>query len=69
MAAYNKFGGEKFRLQSYKNCGRAIRMLQDIVGTEEQATDDKVLASILLLCTLKVRITAAAATTTTTAVT
>ncbi|KAK0714095.1 hypothetical protein B0T26DRAFT_678350 [Lasiosphaeria miniovina] len=53
MAAYNKFGGEKFRVQSYRNYGRAIRMLQGIIGTEEQATDDKVIASILLLCTLK----------------
>lgn len=53
MAAYNKFGGEKFRAQSYRNYGRAIRMLQGIIGAEEHATDDKVIASILLLCTLK----------------
>jgi hypothetical protein len=53
MAAYNKFGGDKFRVQSYKNYGRAIRMLQDIIGSEEQATDDKVITSILLLCVLK----------------
>ncbi|GAB1313184.1 Sterol uptake control 2 [Madurella fahalii] len=53
MAAYNKFGGEKFRVQSYKNYGRAIRMLQSIIGSEDQATDDKVITSILLLCVLK----------------
>lgn len=53
MAAYNKFGGEKFRVQSYKNYGRAIRMLQDTIGSEDQATDDKVITSILLLCVLK----------------
>ncbi|KAJ4303882.1 hypothetical protein N0V88_001480 [Collariella sp. IMI 366227] len=53
MAAYNKFGGEKFRVQSYKNYGRAIRMLQTIIESEDQATDDKVITSILLLCVLK----------------
>lgn len=53
MAAYNQFGGEKFRVQSYKNYGRAIRMLQDAIGSEDQATDDKVITSILLLCTLE----------------
>lgn len=54
MAAYNKFGGDKFRVQSYKNYGKAIRMLQDLVQSEDQVTDDKVIASVLLLCTLKV---------------
>jgi hypothetical protein len=53
MAAYNKFGGEKFRVQSYKHYGRAIRMLQNAIASEEQATDDKVITSILLLCVLK----------------
>lgn len=53
MAAYNKFGGDKFRVQSYKNHGRAIRMLQDIVSSEDQVTDDRVITSILLLCVLK----------------
>lgn len=53
MAAYNKFGGEKFRVQSYKNYGRAIRMLQTTIASEDQATDDKVITSILLLCVLK----------------
>jgi hypothetical protein len=53
MAAYNKFGGEKFRVQSYKNYGRAIRMLQTTIASEDEATDDKVITSILLLCVLK----------------
>jgi hypothetical protein len=56
MAAYNRFGGDKFRVQSYKNYGRAIRMLQDIVQSVDKVTDDKVIASVLLLCTLKVGI-------------
>lgn len=55
MATYNQFGGDEFRLQSYKNYGKAIRMLQDIIRSEDQVTDDKVIMSILLLCTLKVR--------------
>ncbi|KAK4184343.1 hypothetical protein QBC35DRAFT_506104 [Podospora australis] len=53
MAAYNKFGGDKFKVQSYQNYGKAIRLLQDAVQSEDQATDDKVIAAILLLCTLK----------------
>lgn len=53
MAAYNKFGGKRFKVQSYQNYGRAIRMLQDTIRLEDQATDDKVIAAILLLCTLK----------------
>ena len=53
MAAYNKFGGEKFRVQSYKNYDRAIRMLRNIIASEDEATDDKVITSILLLCVLK----------------
>lgn len=53
MAAYNKFGGDEFRVQSYRNYGRAIRMLRDAIRSEDQATDDKVMAAILLLCTLK----------------
>lgn len=53
MAAYNKFGGERFRVQSYQNYGRAIRMLRDAMQLEDQATDDKVIAAVLLLCTLK----------------
>lgn len=53
MAAYNRFGGDKFRVESYKNYGRAIRMLQTIIVSDDQATDDKVITSILLLCMLK----------------
>ncbi|KAM7202241.1 hypothetical protein V8F33_002958 [Rhypophila sp. PSN 637] len=53
MAAYNRFGGEKFRIESYKNHGRAIKMIQDIIKIEENAIDDRVIASILLLCTLR----------------
>lgn len=53
MAAYNAFGGEEFRLQSYQTYGRAIKSLQDTIQDDQQATDDKTLASILLLCTMK----------------
>lgn len=53
MAAYNQFGGEKFKVQSYREHGRTIRMIQDMLQAEDQATDDKVIASVLLLCTLK----------------
>ncbi|KAH7129804.1 hypothetical protein B0J13DRAFT_482093 [Dactylonectria estremocensis] len=53
MAAYNQFGGDKFRLQSYRNHGRSIRMLQDAIQREDQVTDDKVITAILLLCTHK----------------
>ena len=52
MAAYNRFGGDKFRVESYQNYGRAIRLLQDTIQSDK-ATDDKVIAAILLLCTLK----------------
>lgn len=54
MAAYNQFGGEKFLVQSYSNYGRAIKMMQETIRSEDDAADDRVLASILLLCTLKV---------------
>ncbi|KPM40498.1 hypothetical protein AK830_g6040 [Neonectria ditissima] len=53
LATYNQFGGDEFRLQSYRNYGRAIRMLQDTIQTEEQAVDDKVITAVLLLCTHK----------------
>ncbi|KAH6842196.1 hypothetical protein B0I37DRAFT_345154 [Chaetomium sp. MPI-CAGE-AT-0009] len=52
MAAYNRFGGEKFRVQSYENHSRAIRLLQNIIQSEEEVTDDKVIMSVLLLCML-----------------
>jgi hypothetical protein len=54
MAAYNQFGGDKFRDQSYRNYGRALQMMQEMMNSEDQLTDDKVVTVILLLCTLKV---------------
>ncbi|KAL2258595.1 hypothetical protein VTK26DRAFT_8056 [Humicola hyalothermophila] len=53
MAAYNQFGGDKFRVRSYWNYGRALRMMRDIIQAEDRVTDDKVIMSILLLCTLR----------------
>ncbi|KAI1270530.1 hypothetical protein F5Y18DRAFT_414230 [Xylariaceae sp. FL1019] len=53
MAAYNQFGGDKFRLQSYQNYGRALRTLRQTIQTEEDVRDDRVLAAVLLLCMFK----------------
>ncbi|KAH7230699.1 hypothetical protein B0J15DRAFT_506220 [Fusarium solani] len=53
MAAYNQFGGEELRTHSFRNYGRAIRSLQESIQTDSQAIDDKVIATILLLCTFK----------------
>ncbi|GAP87192.1 putative transcriptional regulatory protein [Rosellinia necatrix] len=53
MAAYNQFGGEKFRLQSYQNYGRAVRTLRKTIEDENEVTDDRVLAAVLLLCAFK----------------
>ncbi|KAI0148713.1 hypothetical protein GGR57DRAFT_227669 [Xylariaceae sp. FL1272] len=53
MAAYNQFGGDKFRLQSYQNYGRALRTLRQTIETEEDIKDDRVLAAVLLLCMFK----------------
>ncbi|KAI6777733.1 Transcriptional regulatory protein-like protein [Emericellopsis cladophorae] len=53
MAVYNKFGGDDFRFQSYQAYGKAIRSLQNAIQDETQVMDDKVLAAVLLLCTLK----------------
>lgn len=53
MAAYNQFGGDKFRDQSYRNYGRALQMMRETMKSEEKVTDDKVVTAILLLCTLK----------------
>ncbi|KAK4139483.1 uncharacterized protein C8A04DRAFT_40697 [Dichotomopilus funicola] len=53
MAAYNRFGGNRFKMESYRHYGRAIKMLRDNIASEETATDDKVITSILLLCALK----------------
>lgn len=52
MAAYNQFGEDRLRLQSYQNYGHAIRALQKTIQTEE-VTDDRVLAAVLLLCMFK----------------
>ncbi|KAI1155445.1 hypothetical protein F4825DRAFT_407792 [Nemania diffusa] len=52
MAAYNHFGGDKFRLQSYQNYGRALGLLRKTIQSEE-VTDDRVLAAVLLLSMLK----------------
>ncbi|KAH8657349.1 hypothetical protein BGZ61DRAFT_371385 [Ilyonectria robusta] len=51
MAAYNQFGGDGFRTQSFKNYGRVIRMLRESMQSDDQAIDDKVITTILLLCT------------------
>lgn len=56
MAAFNQFGCERFRLESYRNYARVIRMMQEAIQTKDSATDDKVITSVLLLCTLKVRV-------------
>ncbi|KAI0521078.1 hypothetical protein F5B22DRAFT_653490 [Xylaria bambusicola] len=53
MAAYNQFRGDKFRLQSYQNYGRALQALRKTIQTEEEVTDDRVLAAVLLLCMFK----------------
>ena len=45
--------GGLVQVESYRNYGRAIKMMQNTIKTEDKATDDKVMASILLLCTLK----------------
>ncbi|KAI1317927.1 hypothetical protein F5Y16DRAFT_414539 [Xylariaceae sp. FL0255] len=53
MAAHNQFGDEKFKIQSYQNYGKAVRALRQTIQTEEAVTDDRVLATILLLCMFK----------------
>ena len=71
MAAFNKFGSPKFRDESYKNHGKALKALHNVImgvteATEEgvegepvqpkpkiDPTDDKVLATVLLLCAYK----------------
>ncbi|KAF5003172.1 hypothetical protein FDECE_10240 [Fusarium decemcellulare] len=53
MAAYNQFGGQELRTHSFRNYGRAIRSLQESIRSHDQAIDDKVIATILLLCTFK----------------
>ncbi|KAF5530611.1 c6 transcription, partial [Fusarium napiforme] len=53
MAAYNQLGCDRLRVQSYRNYGRAIGMLQDTISSGQGVADDKVLAAVLLLCTFK----------------
>ena len=54
LAAYHHFGKEELRTQSLRNCGIVIRGLQQIITSGEQIDDDRVIATILLLCTYKV---------------
>lgn len=56
LAAYTNFGGEELRTQSLRNYVSVIRNLQEILQLGDQVIDDKVIATILLLCTYKVRI-------------
>ncbi|KAI1432487.1 hypothetical protein GGR50DRAFT_674089 [Xylaria sp. CBS 124048] len=53
MAAYNQFGGIKFRLYSYQNYGRALRALRETIHSQDQVTDDRVLSAVLLLSMFK----------------
>ncbi|KAI0968931.1 hypothetical protein F4678DRAFT_192316 [Xylaria arbuscula] len=53
MAAFNQFRGDKFRIQSYQNYGRALQALRKTIQTEDEVTDDRVLAAVLLLCMFK----------------
>ncbi|KAH7129850.1 hypothetical protein B0J13DRAFT_509161 [Dactylonectria estremocensis] len=53
MAAYNQLGGEELRTQSLRNYASAIRSLQECIRSDDQAIDDRVIATILLLCTYK----------------
>ncbi|KAH7161771.1 hypothetical protein EDB81DRAFT_715546 [Dactylonectria macrodidyma] len=53
MAAYNQLGGEELRTQSLRNYASAIRSLQQNIKSDDQAIDDRVIATILLLCTYK----------------
>ncbi|KAI1129264.1 hypothetical protein F5Y10DRAFT_238576 [Nemania abortiva] len=53
MAAYNHFGGDKFRLQSYQNYGRALGALRKTIQSEDEVTDDRVLGAVLLLTMFK----------------
>jgi hypothetical protein len=49
MAAYNQFGGQKFLQQSYQNYGRAIQAMKESIASDEEATDDRTLAAVILL--------------------
>lgn len=54
MAAYNQFGGNRFRLQSYQHYGRAVAALRACIQNGGDVKDDKVITAILLLCMFKV---------------
>ncbi|ENH64861.1 Sterol uptake control protein 2 [Fusarium oxysporum f. sp. cubense race 1] len=53
LAAYNHLGNEELRTRSLRNYGRVIKGLQQTIQSDDQAMDDKVIATILLLCTYK----------------
>ncbi|KAF5549856.1 sterol uptake control 2 [Fusarium mexicanum] len=53
LAAYNHLGNEELRTRSLRNYGRVIKGLQQSIQSDDQAMDDKVIATILLLCTYK----------------
>ncbi|KAF4953564.1 hypothetical protein FGADI_5900 [Fusarium gaditjirri] len=53
LAAYNHLGNEELRTRSLRNYGRVIKGLQQSIQSDEQVMDDKVIATILLLCTYK----------------
>ncbi|KAF9777841.1 hypothetical protein IL306_004304 [Fusarium sp. DS 682] len=53
MANHNQLGCDRLRVQSYRNYGRAIGMLQDTISSGQGVTDDKVLAAAVLLCRFK----------------
>ncbi|SPJ73364.1 uncharacterized protein FTOL_03094 [Fusarium torulosum] len=53
LAAYNHLGKEELRTESLRNYGRVIRGLQQSIQSDDQAMDDKTIATILLLCTYK----------------
>lgn len=57
LAAYNHLGNEELRTRSLRNYGRVIKGLQQTIQSDDQAMDDKVIATILLLCTYKVSLT------------
>ncbi|KAH7183447.1 uncharacterized protein B0J16DRAFT_345810 [Fusarium flagelliforme] len=53
LAAYNHLGNEELRTRSLRNYGRVIKGLQQSIQSDDQALDDSVIATILLLCTYK----------------
>ncbi|KAF5232326.1 hypothetical protein FAUST_8788 [Fusarium austroamericanum] len=53
LAAFNHLGNEELRTRSLRNYGRVIKGLQQSIQSDDQALDDSVIATILLLCTYK----------------